>query len=219
MGEIRPSDYRIRKLVGILGLSLPLALPLLADLDVISSISHYYYLTAPSLYFIIVLSALALVLISYKGYEKDSDELITDDWITNLAGFAALIVVLVPTSCSESGNATIQVICRKGILPLFGHDDNFTDDIHLVSAAVFVFLMGWMSFVKFSRNQQGKWQYMWYRACGIITWCAIAILVLYFLLDLKLDNFVFWLEVVALVPFGISWLIKGEAVEMVKNMF
>jgi hypothetical protein len=102
MGHLRQSDYRVRKLIGILGVSLPVSVPLLANYDIISSISHYYYLTAPSLYLIIVLSSLALFLISYKGYSKDTDELINDDWLTNLAGVAALLVVLIPTACDES---------------------------------------------------------------------------------------------------------------------
>lgn len=64
MAEIKHADYRIRKLIGILGLSLPIVLPMLFKWDVISSMSHYYYVTASSLFLIIVLSSLGLFLIS-----------------------------------------------------------------------------------------------------------------------------------------------------------
>ncbi len=219
MTELQQSTYRIRKLIGFLGISLPLALPLLASNMIVSSISHYYYLTAPSLYFIIVLSSLALFLISYKGHPIETDEFINDDWLTNLAGFAALLVVLIPTACNDSGNATINEICSSCNLPLFGHLNDLTSTYHFVAAGVFVFLMGWMSFFKFSRGQdRTSWQYKLYKTCGLITWLAISLLIIYFLSDFKINNFVFWMETLAILPFGLSWLVKGETIKDIKAM-
>ena len=97
MTEAEKSEFRIRKLIGLLGVSLPFALPLLGGGEVIASMSHYYYLTAPSLFFIITLSALGLFLISYRGnrrFNHGSREVINDDWFTNIAGAAILLVVL-----------------------------------------------------------------------------------------------------------------------------
>jgi len=220
MGHLRQSDYRIRKLIGILGVSLPIALPLLANYSIISSVSHYYYLTAPSLYLIIVLSSLALFLISYKGYSKDRDELINDNWLANLAGVAALLVVIIPTACDESGSSIIDRICTSGALPLFGHNDPLTNKYHFIAAGVFIFLMGWMSFFKFSRGENKvSTRYILFKTCGIIIWSVIVLLGLYFLLELKIKNFVFWMEALAVISFGLSWLVKGEAMEDIMGLF
>lgn len=221
MAEIKHADYRIRKLIGILGLSLPIVLPMLFKWDVISSMSHYYYVTASSLFLIIVLSSLGLFLISYKGYDKNTTEekeIINDDWLTNIAGLAALLIVLIPTACDGSGSTTIDAICEDH-LPLFGHLDNTTDTIHLIVSGIFVVLMGWMSFFKFTLGQDKKgWEYKLYRICGLITWLAVVLLVIYFNLNIQIQNFVFWMEVLALVPFGISWLIKGKSIEAIKQI-
>lgn len=220
MGHLRQSDYRIRKLIGVLGVSLPIALPLLADSTIISSISHYYYLTAPSLYLIIVLSSLGLFLISYKGYSKDHDEFINDDWLTNLAGFAALLVVLIPTACEKSGSLVIERICTSGNLPLFGHHDPRTDTYHFIAAGVYIFLMGWMSFFKFTRGEEkGSFRYLLFKSCGILVWSAILFLTIYFLTDAEIPNFVFYMETMAVVPFGLSWLVKGEAMASMTKLF
>lgn len=97
--EIQHSEYRIRKLIGLLGLSLPFLLPL-SEGKLLSSMSHYYYLSFSSLLFIIILSSFGLFLISYKGYKIDkTTEKISDDWLTNIGGIAALIVVFIPTYC------------------------------------------------------------------------------------------------------------------------
>ena len=221
--QLRHSDFRIRKLIGFLGISIPFVLPALTGGEVLSSISHYYYLTAPSLYFIIVLSSLGLFLISYKGYsarafgEKDY---INDDWLTNFAGLAVLAVVLIPTACDGSGSSRIESICQSGLFPLSGHLDNTVDTIHLIAAGIFVVLMGWMSFYKFTRDIPEKdcWQVKLYRSCGITTWVAVGALIIYFLTDASIQNFVFWMEVLALVPFGVSWIIKGETVEMLREL-
>ena len=220
MGHLRQSDYRIRKLIGILGVSLPIALPLLANYSIISSISHYYYLTAPSLYLIIVLSSLALFLISYKGYSKDVDEFINDDWLTNLAGVAALLVVLIPAACDESGSSIIEKICTSANLPLFGHSDPSTDIYHFIAAGVFIFLMGWMSFFKFSRGEEkGSSRYILFKTCGILVWSAILSLAIYFYFEGNIENFVYWMETLAIMSFGISWLVKGEAMEDIMELF
>ena len=150
MAALQQSDYRIRKLIGILGVAMPFALPLSAG-DLLSSISHHYYLALPSLIFIIILSTLGLFLISYKGYQKDGTgpkELLSDDWITNIGGIAALVVVMVPTSCLASDNMIIDAICQTNIdlmkkgeptnFPLLGHNDVFKNGVHLIRSGVFM---------------------------------------------------------------------------------
>ena len=227
MGELQQSDYRIRKLIGVLGLALPFLLPIAAEGSLLASISHNYYLPLPSLVFIIILSTMALFLISYKGYRIDGTgkkEYISDDWITNIGGLAALIVVIVPTSCAGSANDIIKALCDNESYPLLGHNDTLRNIIHLISAGVFLLAMGWMSAFKFTRGcEPGSKKYKFFKRCGYAVWGSIGILVIYFALLEFLPNFkgfpymVYLMETVAIVPFGISWLAKGKTMTYLKN--
>lgn len=220
----QPSDYRMRKLIGSLGLALPIILPIVEG-KFLSSVSHYYYLTLSSLLFIIILSSFALFLISYKGYKLDStSETFSDDLLTNIGGIAALIVVFIPTACSGSEFATIDLICTHMNYPLFGHEDSLLNTIHLVSAGIFIFTMGWMAKYKFTRGNNEANNKI-YRSCGNLVWVAIALLMLLVIANMIKEDFqitkydVYILETLAIIPFGISWLIKGEAIKDFKGMF
>jgi hypothetical protein len=75
------SYYRIRKIIGILGIALPILIFTFHG-ELLSSISHYYY-PKSAVFFIAILFAFGLLLISYKGYEKDKDtEKLSDNLIT-----------------------------------------------------------------------------------------------------------------------------------------
>ncbi len=225
--ETQTSDYRIRKLIGILGLSLPFILPISGG-EFLSSISHYYYLTLSSLLFIIILSSFGLFLISYKGYKIDPEtEKVSDDLVTNIAGLAALIVVFIPTSCLDSASDIIAAFCNSCENPLFGHTDKIKGTIHLISAGVFIFSMGWMSKYKFTRSDNQRNNRI-YRFCGNIVWSSIGVLIILVILEkLKIHfwmdtYYVFILETCAIIPFGVSWLIKGKVIEdtiKLKNKF
>lgn len=220
----QPSDYRMRKLIGALGLILPIILPI-AEGKFLASISHYYYLTLSSLLFIIILSSFALFLISYKGYKLDkATETFSDDLLTNIGGIAALIVVFIPTACSNSASAAIDLICLNQNYPLFGHENGLYNTIHLASAGIFIFTMGWMAKYKFTRGNNEANNKI-YRICGNLVWAAIFLLILLVIADAIKEDFqitsfdVYILETLAIIPFGISWLIKGEAIKDFKEMF
>lgn len=216
--ELQPSDYRMRKLVGILGLSLPVLLPIGAS-EFLASISHYYYDTLSSLFFIIILSAFGLFLISYKGYTKDEDsEQISDDFLTNIGGLAALIVVFVPTTCIGSTSQTIKALCETCDVPLFGHSLTTPNTIHLVSAGIFILCMGWMSKYKFTRGSKSMHNKI-YKHCGNVVFISVALLIVGIILE-KLevnffinDYYVYIFETIAVFAFGTSWLVKGKAIE------
>lgn len=216
------SYLRIRKLIGTLGIALPI-LVYLFHKDLLASISHYYY-TESAVFFIAILSAFGFFLISYRGYDKDpSRETLSDNIITNISGFAVLIVVLVPTSCSDSGSDVITTtICNTGNFPMFGHNQSLWNTIHLVSAAIFLFTMGWMSIFRFTRTdneEDKKYENAIYRCCGYAVWACIAILLIQFVgekfgVGLHITTYdVFILETVSVGAFGLSWLIKGKALE------
>ena len=221
---IQSSDYRIRKLIGALGLALPFLLPLSEGM-LLSSISHYYYLPLSSLIFIIILSSFGLFLISYKGYKIDGKtEKISDDLLTNIGGISALIVVFVPTCCLDSGSAVIDELCRSENYPLLGHGEALKNTVHLVFAGIFLFSMGWMSKYKFTRGEQPSKNNV-YRWCGNLVWTAIGLLVILVIINFFDKGFqitpydIFFLETLAIIPFGVSWLIKGEPMKSIKGFF
>jgi len=213
---------RLRKCVGVLGLLLPtLMLSLYGSM--LSSMSHYYY-TSSSVFFIGILFSFGLVLMAYRGYDKDSDERFSDDQMTSMAGIFALITVIIPTSCLDSGDANI--VCVDGYL--LGHCSMIYNTIHLLSAGLFILILGWMCVYKFTRstNPESMKKHKLYRICGYTVWAsvgAIAILIsIEKLINIKVDDYlfgyVFILESVALYAFAIAWLVKGRVNEDFKAM-
>ena len=224
--DLQNSDYRIRKLIGVLGLFLPLIL-FFSGGELLASISHYYYKPLPSLIFIIVLSAFGLFLLSYKGYRFDpKTEKVSDDILTNIGGIAALVVVFIPTCCEASLSATIDIICNgnEENYPLLGHKSHFKNGVHLVAAGIFMFTMGWMSKYKFTRSSNDVNNKI-YKICGNLVWISIGIIILLIILEkLKIDlifseYYVFIFETTAIIPFGISWLVKGRVLKDVSSLF
>lgn len=207
--DIRKSYASIRLIIGFLGLIMPF-LVWLSNGELLASISHYYYAKS-SLFFTSILSAFGLLLISYHGYEARPGEKISDNKVTNIAGVMALAVVLIPTSCLGSGSEMVDVACADRSYLLFGHQSTFFNTVHLVAAGIFLFSMGWMSINKFTLG--GSKLNIYYRIAGYIVWGALAVLVLRFLTGFVVTaQDVFWLETIAVVAFGISWILKSKLI-------
>lgn len=176
-----------------------------------SSISHYYYTTVGEL-FTGVLCAVALFLISYKGYSNRSgDKWLSDNATSNLAGIFALGVVIFPTSSEE---------CISDNLRIFLSSD-LTGYIHFAFAALFFFMLAMMSIINFRRTENvdkkgDTARDTLYLVCGIIMLVCLVLIFLYakFLAGSYewLDDLrpVFSLEALALQAFGLSWLSKGK---------
>ena len=214
--DVLYSFYRIRKIIGLLGIALPF-LVIGTFGEVLASISHYYY-TPSSLFFTAILSSFGILLISYKGYEIDKGtEWFSDNFITSLGGYAAILVVLLPTACANSGSEFVEAYCRSGEYPLFGHDNKLINTIHLASAGIFLLTMGYMSIFRFTKGPRTPERIRNNRifiTTGVIVWVSIAILGLEFLFDFHFTIYdVLILECVSVIAFGTSWLIKGRAIK------
>jgi hypothetical protein len=214
--DLKNSQYRLRKTIGILGILLPVILLFFTNIF-LNSLSHYYY-TPASIFFIGIFSVFGLVLISYKGYDPDKtkNEKLSDDLITTVAGFSILVAVMIPTTCYDSG---MQLsFCEDGYL--FGHKDKIKGTIHLISAGIFLVLLGWMCIKQFTKstNEDKKTKNSIYRICGSIVWACVGLLIVVFLIEkiLHIDlndtirGYTFILESIAAWAFGIAWLIKGK---------
>lgn len=218
MKEMHNPQLRLRKTIGILGLALPILL-LAIHQHLLASMSHYYY-TSASVFFIGILSAFGLVLFSYKGYpiEKEKGEKVSDDTITTLASFFIFFTILLPTNC-DGAMGPIR-FCDCGYL--FGHHTNWMGTVHLISAGMFLALLGVMCKYKFTMGNSSSRRKTLYRWCAYIIWGSIAFIGILFGIekitgkDLNdfLPGYTFFLEWVAVWAFAVAWLVKGRIEEV-----
>ena len=204
------SFQALRKAVGWMGISLPLAMivgnAVFGNCNRIQdSVSHYYYTVTGDL-FVGILCAVAFFLFAYKGYKGDSDRV----W-TNLAGFFAVCIALFPT------NNNSQDSCAIIQLP----DNEIRRVIHYVSAGAFFLILAGISLFLVTRSgpvktREKKIRNQVYIASGITILLAVIAIAIY---GLSKGNEqwsrlkpVFWLEWIALLSFGIAWLVKGETI-------
>lgn len=209
----------LRKLIGILGMALPLLLFLFLYIDngmasPLPSISHYYYTRVTSV-FVGIMSILGIFLMVYKGKEP------IDFFISFAAGFFALCVVCFPTSnLAESCCDTAKPfsVMHLNVSP-------FRGNFHYISAAIFLGCLTYMSLFLFTKSDKSpskrgakkKIRNWIYRVCGALM--IIAILVIFAgLLKLIPEPYysdhclTYWMEALAVESFGFSWLIKGETI-------
>jgi hypothetical protein len=186
----------LRQSVGFIATALPFTIMLGVFLIFrgplpLYSISQYYFSEMRDI-LVGALSAVALFLFFYKGYNR------WDLWSANLAGVSALLTAIFPTV--ESGPS------------------NLSSNVHFISAAIFFVTLACMSLFLFTKmgsspTAQKLKRNMIYRGCGIIMFgCLIALVVFYKFFDSETSQFVFWTETLALVAFGVSWIVKGEAI-------
>lgn len=207
----------LRRLVGILGILLPVILYLFLQLvknfdPILPSISHYYFTRAGSVFEIIV-SLLAIFLLIYKG------EKIIDYILSSIAGFSALLMLIFPTGnlWGYNGKAkydSVAVTCFEQSL--------FRPKFHYACAALFLLCLACMALFIFTkssgvRTANKKVRNIIYRICGGCMLAALSIAFAGFLNIIPaayydLHNLTFWMEVIAVEAFGIAWIIKGEVI-------
>lgn len=198
------SYLNLRKAVGIIGASLPFVLALgkilLDGPGIQDSISGYYYTQMRDV-FVGSLCAIAVFLMSYKGYE-------TKDAVAGiLACVFALGVALFPTTPSSSPTP----------------HDHLVGGLHYIFAVLFFLTLAYFSLVLFRKTNPDKiptrqklQRNNVYTVCGFTILACIALIGLSSLLpeESPVNGLepVFWLESIAVFVFGVSWLTKGEAI-------
>lgn len=209
------SYLTIRKIIGILGILIPFLMgvggAVFGGVDLLDTISNYYYTNMQDM-FGGSLCAVALFLITYKGHPAGGRIKINiDNVVTNIAGAAALGVVLFPMSL-------------KSIIPMhigtFRLIESVSDALHVASAAVFFLAIAFICMFLFTKTDKKKIgkdkrnRNRVYRSCGIAIVASLALILVYnlFLTGTVLSQLrpLFFLESVALIAFGFAWLVKGE---------
>lgn len=220
----------LRTAIGVLGVALPFALATGENLRdwyltsegeigrtmIEGSISAYYH-TGMREVFVGILSALAIFLLCYKGPQK------WDVLASKIAGAAALFVAILPTR--EAAREAVDTgIPAPNSVTLFSGPDALdppiVSNLHYASATVFFVTVAIMALYLFTKSggaaptprklQRNKV----FRLCGITILLAIAaIAVDKLILDSTWSagtSFVFWMETIAVVAFGVAWLTKAE---------
>lgn len=182
---------RLRILLGVLSMALPWIVALLFG-GIPNSISATYYVAQCITPFMGILIAASVLLISYRGYTK------LDDIILTLAGICGLLICLCPTYTSTAA-----------FVGTFALPVDISSTIHNISAIVFFGLLSYNSLFLFTKSKgemtkRKKARNIIYRICGVgmIASFALVLLPVYFSI---------WLtETVALSFFGISFLTKAD---------
>lgn len=200
------SYLRLLKLIGLLGISLPILCPLITW-EFHTSISDYYY-TEVGVLFTGILILCGAFLISYRGYQERIKK-VSDNTITTIAGLLIIVAAIIPTELHDSGP------CGSGPTPIF-HCDPTLEIIHFGCVTLFLYLVAYMSYVRFTSDDEPasyekKVRDRIHRFCGMGIWVLISIGVIIRLIVIREDTILtFWFEVALLLLFGTSWLVKGN---------
>lgn len=201
---------RIRNWAGFLGMILPW-LSIIGALLVESksplgnnfwsdlSISATYYVT-PALAG--VLTTASIVLMCYDGYD------LQDNIVTTVSGIFGIMIVLFPCKCSVS----------PAFVGYFQLPIKASSLLHCSAAVTFFCLLAYNAIFLFTKHngemtEKKKIRNFVYRFCGL---GMLSVMIL-MPLPLKFAAKTWWIEMVALTFFGISWLVKGGAIRFLND--
>ena len=202
----------LRRLIGGLGVALPIVLPIgvaIFGTEAIlqTSISDYVATVMRGV-LVGILFAIGVFLFSYIGYgpwEGKRPFEPADNVAGNLASLFAIGVALFPTN---SGSRLVRTL-------------------HFVSAAALFLTLAYIAIHLFTRTggtptTQKLRRNTLYRVCGWFMLGCIAAIAVYnwFLQDTSLADVkpVFWLEAAALWAFGVAWFVKGEGLGLLNDL-
>ena len=228
------SFLAIRRMLGFLGLFLPLSLlatAIFTDEPMHPSISEFYHGQAREL-FVGTLCAIGVFLWSYVGYPPSViGEKPTDKQVSRIAAVAVISVALFPTGDNLAPPGSVMQDCSV-FQCLVGEARSRA--IHYISAGIFFSSLAVFCLVLFRRDGgQGqdaskRARNRIYTTCGwTIVACVVALGVyglVYYLQDdagqSRLDStrLVFILETIGVFAFAISWLVKGETLKPLETL-
>jgi hypothetical protein len=205
----RPDDrssHAHRQLIGYIGVALPVAIILIDWIlptpgfprwALLPSISAYHY-TAAVAVFVGLLVALALFLLTYRGYENEHNW--ADRAAAIAAGVAALGVAFFPTE-----PPTVE--------HMLGWWAPWMKTVHYLSAALLFTMFAVFSLWLFRKKGDGPAPPDKVRRNRVYLVCGIAIIggMIWTLVNGMLGRAIFLPETVTLIAFAISWLTKGYA--------
>jgi hypothetical protein len=200
------SHYMHQRMIGYLGLLLPVILvvlaaarptPGLSPWRPLDSVSAYYYSGAVAV-FIGVLFAMSLFLLSYQGYVDSR----ADRVLGKIGGGAALLIALFPTGAPEGLDEPAWWREWVGWVHYFAAISLF---VVFILFALWLFRKTGEDPEQLSAEKRRK--NLLFLVCGIV----MTVAVVWAGSSLVTGKPIFWPEVIALSAFALSWLVKGEA--------
>ena len=196
-------DYRaLRLLMGLIALALPFVVWLLSARP-LSSISASYHTDARDA-FVGMLFVVSAFLWAYNGHSS-KETWLSEAWLSKVASVAAIFVAIFPTSCD---------LCETG---------GMASSVHYLAAATLFAVLAYFCFVPFRRNTKGQGgkkgrRSNIYLVCGwIMVGCILTVFVANFTLSdetLQTLRITFWAEAIALVAFGVAWIVAGKFIPL-----
>jgi hypothetical protein len=189
---MRINTLRLRAMLGWLGMLLPWIVVLLVGYFP-DSISATWYTNACTV-FMIILGSASILLISYRGYEKIDDIILTSSGVFGLG--ICLFPCAIPNSPDKVGTFMIDV--------------STSNTIHFVCAIAFFVLLAYNSFFLFTKSsgemtKKKRMRNIIYRVCGVGMVASFIIIAFpYFPCQTWIT------EALALFFFGISFLTKAD---------
>lgn len=194
---------KLRRAIGIFGIAFPYVLwlggYLFFSTGIQESISSYYYTGMRDVY-IFSLFAIGIFLLLYRGYDS------ADQTASSFAGIFAIGMAIFPTASAGPASNGARLI---GV-------------VHFASTLLFLLSISYISLFLFTKTNPRKpatpqklQRNQIYKLCGYINFVLVFLIVIYSLLPADmLTGFrtVYWLESLAFVAFGISWLTKGQII-------
>jgi hypothetical membrane protein len=170
------------------------------------SISAYYY-TGMRDVFVGILFAVGVFLFCYRGPDTQ------DNVLTNIAGLSAIAIGLFPMD-----PAYHHVILDK--FPAINNPGCYQNHgllgYHIYAVAAFFVILSYLAIFRFTKSNQPqittqkKSRNKVYIVCGIVMLISLVAIVV--IKAASKNSSIFWPETVAIVAFGIAWLVKGQAI-------
>ena len=210
--------WNLRLFIGILGLIMPFILPLgtkiIRGSGVLEpSISHYYY-SIMHIVFMAILCMLGSFLVTYRGTSRHR----VWEKITSItAGVFAFGVATFPTAFEGFADRE-----HNQLIALVLHDlddvPHWVDVLHHFLAATLFTSFAVFCLVFFQDSDTGvhdkkkKRRNNLYAICGILIVISMLsiVTVTFWMKSWNFPNSTFVFETTALLPFGLSWLVKGS---------
>ena len=203
--QLAVSYLTVRRAIGVIAILHPAILYLggylVFGIGLQNSMSDYYHTPMRDV-FVGIDVCIGVFLLCYRGYG------LHDRIVSMLAGGCAILVALFPTA-------------GDGVLSEAQQQANV---VHSVSALIFLASLAYFCLVLFVRSDSSgalssrkRLRNRIYRTCGFGILAVLLGVLLYGVvpsLNSRFSGtpFIFYLELVAFVSFGVSWLVKGRAI-------
>lgn len=217
------SYLTLRRFIGFLGIILPIVLLLGSKFNsenLLPSISHYFH-SCMKIAFVGIIFSIAVFLWCHNGDDH------AESLLTKAASLCAILVVICPTkndlSILNEGTAYYLSDFKKFVQPTV-KEPEFVGYFHFICAAFFFTILIILILWKFKNHEKkssnpsiGRLWFYNISGWGMVLCIAIIFISHIFGFAYSIFPVTFLCETIALILFGLAWLVKGEAEEIIKK--